>query len=106
MELIDALRLIISRSPAAMDLAIAALRAPETTRQTRYNMTAMVALRDPTAEFTADERDGLASLIDAPDTRVKQLNIRLTEEEYETLATLARGVGQSISEYVRVRVLQ
>jgi hypothetical protein len=102
----QALKLIIAKSPNAMREAITTLRALSSGSpvvQQRYNHTVDIALNDPQAEFTLEERaliaDNLAATGDA--TRDFLLRVRLTDAERVELETVSSDAGMSMSEYVR-----
>ncbi len=105
----DALKLIIARSPAATAEAVSTLRAigaKSPTVQQRYQHTVELALNDPDADFTADERSLIASYLEVVnDTarRDKLVQVRVTAEERETLDRLAHmaGYNGNVSEWTR-----
>ena len=98
----DAIKLIATRSPAAMREAIKSLRAPETTIQMRYNWLVDIAMSDPQAEFSQEEQAALVELmVPEGETRDYTLRIRLTDAERARLHNLADEQGQNLSEYVR-----
>jgi len=105
--LIDALKIIIARSPdAGADAvrALAAARAGSPTAQTRYQHVLTRALADPEAGWTPDERAALAAGIDSDtgdEMRTVTLRVRLTESERAHLERLAADAGTTMSEYVR-----
>lgn len=108
----EALRVIIGGSPAAGQEAIRTMRAIQAGSpivQARYNRTVELALGDDGASFTPAERRLLAVSVDAvdgePERRERVLHIRLTEDEHARLQDAAGAAGQSVSVYVRGRIL-
>lgn len=105
----DALKLIIGKSPAAMTDALTTLRAigaKSPMAQQRYQATVELALNDPDAEFTADERALIASYLEVVNDagrRDKLVQIRVTADERETLDRLAHEAGYNgnVSEWTR-----
>jgi hypothetical protein len=109
MDTIEALKLIIARSPRAAEHAVIAIQAARNKSpilQARYAQVLTMALADPAAEFTADERAVLAAGIDGGDAggRDFTLRVRLTEQERVSLSDAADAEGISLSEYVRRRL--
>lgn len=108
MNITDALKLIITRSPNASANAMTALRAAQNNSPVinkRYAICLELALNDPQAEFTPQERADLVSLLDGAGTssRTVMIAVRLTQAEYETVREQAGE--QSIADYVRDRIL-
>jgi len=105
----DALRLIIAQSPDAAREAmktLMAIRAGSPAVQQRYNHVVEIALADPSAMFTAQERALIAEHISASDveTRDNTLSLRLTCEERAQLEAAASAAGLSLSQYARKRM--
>lgn len=105
----QALKIIIAKSPAAAQQAIACLRgiqAKSPILDVRYAHTVSIALGDPAAEFTQDERRIIAEALSAgaSETRDYTLRIRMTEAERADLARQAEEADLSMSEYVRRRL--
>jgi hypothetical protein len=104
----DALRTIIAGSPAAASDAMDCLRAiavKSPAVQQRYNHTMRVALGDPQAEFTAEQRALLAQFAAAEDNvRLSALQVRLSPSERQEVEDAARTAGLSLSEYIRARL--
>lgn len=105
----QALKLIISKSPDAMREAIKtlqAIKAKSPIVQQRYNRVVEIALSDPQAEFSADERailaDSLAGIEE--EGRSFMLRVRLTERERAELQQEADAENMSMSEYVRQKL--
>jgi hypothetical protein len=102
----EALRIIIARSPEAARDAIDCLRAigaRSPVVNQRYQNTLAVALSDPQATFTADERAILAEAI-APQGKANRsftFHIRLSQQERAQLAAAADAVGMEMSDYAR-----
>lgn len=106
MDSAAALRLIAAGSPDAARLALRALRstAPEPVRQTMINRIVEVALTDPQADFSPDQRAQLAGLIevaDSDDRRSDTLRFRVTPAEAEQVRGDADAAGLDLSAYVR-----
>lgn len=103
----DALKIIISKSPAAMTEALMTLRAigaKSPIVQQRYQATVELALGDPDADFTADERALIASYLEVVTEgkrRDKLVQVRVTAEERETLDRMAHEAGYNVSEWTR-----
>jgi type IV pilus biogenesis protein CpaD/CtpE len=110
MKMENALKLIITKSPEAMNEALKtlqAIRANSPMVQRRYNRTVEIALSDPQAEFTMADRAVLAELLtaDGEGARSFMLRVRLTEAEQVALQETADREGISISELVRRKSL-
>jgi len=111
MDIVEALKLIIARSPNAAEEAIrtiAAARNNSPVLQIRYANVLIRALADPEANFSSDERELLSSVIEAPgsESRGFTLRVRLTEAERAHLEDLANAAGLSISDYVRRKIFE
>ncbi len=114
--MIDALRIIIAGSPEAARLAAQTMRAimaggPKTAVQQRYNWVAELALSDPQAEFTREQRTLIAGLMEFPgsdsdDRRGTNLVVRITETERAVLQAEAEAEGVTVSQLVRSRLLR
>lgn len=102
----DALRLIAARCPSIASEAIKSIRATGRTRQMRYDWLVEQALRDPEAAWTAEERGALVALVsdgyEPPLART--VAARVTTEEHERITQEAEAAGQTVSEYVRMRL--
>ncbi len=108
-NIIEALKVIIAKSPNAAEEAIrtiAAARNNSPILQVRYSNVLIRAMADPSADFTKDEREMLASAIEAPDggNRGFMLRVRLTDDERIALQDAANQAGQSMSEFVRQKI--
>jgi len=108
MEIIEALKIIIARSPNAAEEAVRTIQAARNNSpilQTRYANVLIRALADGQATFTPEERELIASAIEAPTgTRDVTLRVRLTTSENAQLTEAADQAGQSVSEYVRRKI--
>lgn len=109
MDMIDALRIIVAKSPNAASQAmttIAALGNNSPMAQQRYNMVVQIALNDPSANFTDAERAVLAENLDITGNsqRTFMLRVRLTETERAELQKLADESGQTMSDYARAKL--
>jgi len=106
-----ALKLIIARSPDGAYEAmrtLLAIRVSSPMIQQRYHRTIEIALGDPQAQFTADERALLAEHLEiVPDgTRDFTLRIRLTAAEHEELIATADDEHTTVSEFVRRQLFE
>lgn len=102
----EALKTIISKSSLAMGDAITCLRAiaaKSPVVQQRYNHVVDLALNDPSAHFTTEERAIIAEGLSVPgsETRDFTLRVRLTQSERVTLQEAANDADLDLSEYVR-----
>jgi hypothetical protein len=109
MDMIEALKLIVARSPRASSnalRAILAVRNNSPVASVRYVQVLIEALADPEASFTPEERELIAKGIESPDKsgRGFLLRVRLTEQEQYQLTTAAEDAGMTISEYVRRKI--
>ncbi len=111
MEIIDALKLVIARSPRAGEQAlraIAAARNGSPVLGIRYINVLIMALGDPDATFTPDERALIASAIETEtpegESRGFTLRVRLTDAERASLQAAADESGMSMSEFVRRKI--
>jgi len=109
--ILDALKLIIARSrTAAGDAAqtIRAMQAKSPIAQQRYLRTAEIALYDPSADFTDDERALISSYIgevgEDTDTRERSLRIRVTEDEKSHIESMAKMENKTVTDYIRSRI--
>jgi hypothetical protein len=109
--MLEALRLIVARSPMAGHDAVQTLRAYHARSPilgTRYALVLEQALADPDAQFTPEERQLLAdAIVTGPieggddGARDQTVRFRATAAEVEALRQAAGPAGQTISEYVR-----
>jgi hypothetical protein len=111
MDIVDALKLIISRSPRAAENALRtyqAVRNNSPVVQARYSQVLIMALADPEASFSPEERQVLADGIESPEPANRDfiLRVRLTEAERSELETACEYTGMSMSEYVRRKLFQ
>lgn len=109
MDIVEALKIIIARSPNAAEeaiRAIAAARNRSPVLQIRYLTVLTRALADPQASFSAEERELLSSAIEAPESESRDfmLRVRLTDSERAELQMAADQSGISMSEYVRKKI--
>jgi hypothetical protein len=107
--MIDALKIIVARSPSAGRnalQAIQAVRSNSPVAHVRYLNVLQDALADGEAAFTLQERQILADAIEAPDVENRDytLRVRLTESEHAELERVAQDAGQTLSDYTRVRL--
>ena len=104
------IQLIISKSKEATPVAVQMLYSPDSdmTLQ-RYGQAILIALIDKKADFTAKERELLASEMPAEGTDEKRTvvwQLRLTELEKLELQRRSDIEGLSMSEYVRRKLFQ
>lgn len=103
MNLDDALRLIAARSPNNVQNAVRALRTAQrrpNARPVQYVLEQ--ALRDPLAEFTAQERSAIAALLgDTSDARTADIRARVTADEKAQAERIAAERGMTVSEVIR-----
>ena len=102
----EAKRLIAASSAEGMRLLGAGVY--RTCHQSRYNAAATAALNDPAAELSPEERRLIASYIEGEDPESRMgytLRVRLSEFERARLGALAERAGDSMSEYVRWKLL-
>lgn len=109
MELINALRLIAGKSPAALHEALGALRAQQTQSPLalrRADRAIELALQDPQAGFTADERQALAALLSGtPDgARTLDVRIRVNADEKQRVQEMAEEAGMTVSDFIRGKI--
>ena len=104
----DALRLIIAKSPAAAGQAMKTLHALSVKSpllQHRYNATLDIALNDPQADFSPEERALLAQFAAVGEViRETRLQVRLTISEKLYLQQLAAERNLTLSDYVREKL--
>ena len=102
--MIDALKVIIAKSPQAAQLAVQAIKAlnnESPAMVTRYLNVVDVALGDSAATFTAKEQELIASYIEGekPSKKSRVIHIRVTDSEYLDLELAADG--KAIASYTR-----
>lgn len=110
MDTVTLMQQIIARSPRASDLALRAInaqraRSPMALR--RAAKAAELALRDPEATWSSDERAALAELVvggDRSQERSVFLRLRVTPEERTRIREGARAAGLTVSNYIRDRL--
>jgi hypothetical protein len=105
----DVLRTIIGASPAAAGEAMDCLRAiavKSPIMQQRFNRTAQFALNDAQATLTAADRAAIAEHLDIDDAETRSVvTLRLTPSERAEIAQRADAAGQTVSEYMRAKLL-
>jgi len=108
--MIDALKIIVARSPQAASQAmqcISAIKAKSLVVQQRYNHTVNSAFSDPNAEFSPDERDLIASYIAGEgeeEARTLDVRVRVNDEEKQRIQRMAKDANQTVSDFVRSSV--
>ncbi len=103
------LRLIIAKSPAAAGEAmqtIKAIGANSPIVQTRYNRAVTMALADPQAEFTADERAQLAEAVATEGNGLERLTLYVKPDQAKEIRHAAVNAGKRLSEYLKEAVLE
>jgi len=103
-----AFKLIALRSRSCRNEALKSINAPAEMLPVRYRAILPLALRDPEAEWTDEEREMLLDLLAPPpmgEERTKQVNIRLSPTEYEVLRARAEAEGMTVSAWARKRLL-
>ena len=107
-DMYDALRLIAAKSEQAAREAMRLLRTPVNSplQQSRYNLIAEWALSDMAAQFTPEERQLIASLVEPTEAeeRAFMLRVRLTEGERQQLESAAQQSDLTMSEYARRKI--
>lgn len=106
----DALQLIIAKSPVAMNEAIKTMMAigsGSSMVQQRYNHTVESALLDRDADWTAADRELLASYLEptTPQARDTLIQIRVSAEEKRAIRELAETAGMTVADYIRSSLL-
>jgi uncharacterized protein (DUF1778 family) len=109
-KMIEALKIILSKSSAYAGEAAQTIRAVSvrsTMAQRRYNLVAAAALGDPQADFTLEERAIIADSIrdETGESRVTQLQIRVSISEKLQIEDAAQAAGLSVSEFIRKKIL-
>jgi hypothetical protein len=108
MEIEQALRLAVAKSPATLTEAPRALRAlgrsPIATQ--RAQRVLEIALTDPQATFTEQERSELAALLAATgdDTRSVDIRLRVTPAEKADIQSMADEAGVNVSVFIRSKI--
>lgn len=104
--MIDALRIIVAKSPYAGEQAMQCIRAAQVKSpvvKDRYNRVVQLAFGDSQAQFTPDERELIASYIEGGtgSNRSMTVRFRVTTEENEDLIARAEADDVGVSEYIR-----
>lgn len=107
MNLPDALRLIAAKSPNNAQGAVRALRTAQhrpDARPVQYVLEQ--ALTDPLAEFTPDERVGIAALLGGAQDSARNLDVRIrvNADEKQRVQELADEAGLTVSDFIRERI--
>ncbi len=110
-DIVQALQIIIARSPNASEEALRTISAVQNNSpvaQNRYLFVLQRALADQDANFTPEERQMLAEAIDpgAIEGRDYTLHIRITASERAELERAAERTGMSMSEFARSRIFE
>lgn len=108
-QALEALQVIIARSPAAFGEAsrtIQALQANSPIIQQRLNFVGSMALNDPQAEFTADERRLIAAVMGLEgDSDITTISFKLTKAERADVERLAQAEGfKDLTSYIRSKI--
>lgn len=107
---LEALRVIIAGSPAAFREAsrtILALQANSPIIQQRLNFAGSMALNDPQAEFSADERRLIAEVmgLTEEDNEITTISFKLTKAERAEVERLAQTEGfKDLTSYIRRQI--
>ena len=110
--MIDALRIIIAKSPQAAAQAvqcIAAIKARSPMLQHRYNRVAETAFSDPQAEpFTPEERLIVAEHINDEggegSAKLLDVRVRVNNAEKAEVQRLAADAGMTVSDFIREKI--
>lgn len=109
-QALEALRIIIAGSPAAFREAgktIQALQANSPIIQQRLNFVGSMALNDPQAEFTGNERILIAAVmgLQEEDSSVTTISFKLTRAERAEVERLAQAEGfKDLTSYIRSKI--
>lgn len=108
MNLDEALRLVIAKSPLTINEAPKALRAllnNTPTAHTRAERVIEYALRDPQATFTTDERSLLAGMLTSVDQqRNLDIRVRVNADEKTEVQQMATEAGMTVSDFIRSKI--
>lgn len=100
----DALRLIVTKSPAAFQEAAKTLAA-RVVLPLRISNVAAMALRDTVAQWTAQDRAQIANLLqpepDNDETRNLDIRFRVNQAEKTAIQAAADQAGMTVSDYIR-----
>jgi len=105
MNLDEALRLIIAKSPNNYQGAIRALRIARhrpSARPVQYVLEQ--ALVDPLADFTPAERTAIAALLSEDEGRTLDIRLRVSADEKAEVQRMAEEAGQTVSDFIRLRI--
>jgi len=110
--MINALRIIIAKSPIAASQAvqcIAAIKAKSPVLQQRYNRVVEMAFSDPQSEpFTAEERQLIAEHVTGEggegSAKLLDVRVRVNASEKAEIQRLAADVGLTVSDYIRSKI--
>lgn len=106
MDMDEALRLIIAKSPNNFQGAIRALRTAQrrpTARPVQYVLEQ--ALIDPLADFTPAERSGIAALLDGDnESRALDIRLRVSADEKDRVQAMADVAGLNVSDFIRLKI--
>lgn len=105
----EALKIIVSKSPAAGSQAMQCLRALAVKSpivQERFNRVVEIALGDPQAEFTPADRALIAEFVGgaSDDVRSLDVRIRVNRQEKSTIQEMADDAGMTVSDFIRERI--
>lgn len=106
MNLSEALRLIAAKSPNNAQGAIRALRTAQRRPDARpVQYVLEQALVDPLADFTPEERAGVAALLGGDDeARTSDIHLRVSATEKERIQKMADEGGLTVSDFIRERI--
>lgn len=109
--MIDALRIIVAKSPLAASQAvqcIAAIKTKSPVLQQRYNRVVEMAFSDPQAEpFAPEERQLIAEHITGEGgegSKTFDVRVRVNAAEKAEIQRLAADEGLNVSDYIRSKI--
>lgn len=110
--MIDALRIIVAKSPLAASQAvqcIAAIKAKSPVLQQRYNRVVELAFSDSQADpFTSEERQLIAEHVTGEggegSAKTFDVRVRVNASEKAEIQRLAADAGLTVSDYIRSRI--
>jgi len=109
---VEALKIMVSKgnptTSYAAAIALASRSESDAILQTRYNRVASLAMRDPTpGRYTDDEMVVISDAIRVVENarRIRLVNFLLTPGEKAAIDAAAAEAGQSLSDFIRSRIL-
>lgn len=108
MDIIDVLRMIAARSMDAQHEALGAIRAQQVRSSMagrRAERAASLAFADMSVEWSPEEREALASLIqDDSAPRGLDVRVRVNASEKARIQNMADDDGQTVSDFIRSKI--